>query len=131
MVQFYSLNCFIGFRISLLLDQGKWCSNCYRKHCFTCLLSTLYESNARKCYLSRVVEVQENQKVIETGLYGIVCYPMYFATLLIFLSMSLVLGSYVGFMVMLFYPLTIVIRIKNEEEVLEKSLKEYKEYKEK
>jgi protein-S-isoprenylcysteine O-methyltransferase Ste14 len=95
------------------------------------LLSTLYESNARKCYLSRVVEVQENQKVIETGLYGIVCYPMYFATLLIFLSMSLVLGSYVGFMVMLFYPLTIVIRIKNEEEVLEKSLKEYKEYKEK
>lgn len=82
-------------------------------------------------YLSRVVEVQENQKVIDTGLYGIIRHPMYLATLLMFLAIPLVLGSYIGFMIMLIYPLAIVIRIKNEEEVLEKDLKGYKEYKEK
>lgn len=82
-------------------------------------------------YLSRVVEVQENQKVIDTGLYGLIRHPMYLATLLMFLAIPLVLGSYIGFMIMLIYPLAIVIRIKNEEEVLDKNLEGYLEYKEK
>ncbi len=82
-------------------------------------------------YLSRVLEVQEDQKVIDTGLYGIIRHPMYFATLLIFMAIPLVLGSYVGYLVMLIYPWAIVIRIKNEEEVLEKGLSGYTEYKEK
>jgi len=82
-------------------------------------------------YLSRVVEVQKNQKVIDTGLYGLIRHPMYLATLLMFLAIPLVLGSYIGFMIMLIYPLAIVIRIKNEEEVLDKNLEGYLEYKEK
>jgi len=82
-------------------------------------------------YLSRVVEVQENQKVIDTGLYGLIRHPMYLATLLMFLAIPLVLGSYIGFMIMLIYPLAIVIRIKDEEEVLDKNLEGYLEYKEK
>ena len=82
-------------------------------------------------YLSRVVEVQKNQKVIDTGLYGFIRHPMYLATLLMFLAIPLVLGSYIGFMIMLIYPLAIVIRIKDEEEVLDKNLEGYLEYKEK
>lgn len=82
-------------------------------------------------YLSRTVEIQENQKVIDTGLYGVVRHPMYFATTLLFLSFPLVLGSGVAFVIFLFYPLILVKRIKNEEEVLEKGLEGYKEYKEK
>ncbi len=82
-------------------------------------------------YLSRVVEVQENQKVIDTGLYGLIRHPMYLATLLMFLAIPLVLGSYIGFMIMLIYPLAIVIRIKDEEEVLDKNLEGSLEYKEK
>ncbi len=82
-------------------------------------------------YLSRVVEVQKNQKVIDTGLYGLIRHPMYLATLLMFLVIPLVLGSYIGFMIMLIYPLAIVIRIKDEEEVLDKNLEGYLEYKEK
>ncbi|MGI6580944.1 MAG: isoprenylcysteine carboxylmethyltransferase family protein [Erysipelotrichia bacterium] len=82
-------------------------------------------------YLSRVVEVQKNQKVIDTGLYGLIRHPMYLATLLMFLAIPLVLGSYIGFMIMLIYPLAIVIRIKDEEEVLDKNLEGYLEYKEK
>lgn len=81
-------------------------------------------------YLSRTVEIQENQKVIDTGLYGIVRHPMYFATTLLFLSFPLVLGSVVAFVIFLFYPALLVKRIKNEEIVLEKGLKGYKEYKE-
>lgn len=82
-------------------------------------------------YLSRTVEVQENQKVIDTGLYGIVRHPMYSATLLLFLSMPLVLGSVYAFIIFLVYPLIIVKRLKAEEEFLEKELKGYKEYKQK
>jgi len=82
-------------------------------------------------YLSRTVEVQENQKVIDTGLYGIVRHPMYLATALLFLSFPLVLGSLISFIVFLAFPFTLVKRIKNEEKVLEKGLKGYKEYKEK
>lgn len=82
-------------------------------------------------YLSRTIEVQENQKVIDTGLYGIVRHPMYSVTLILFLAMPWVLGSVIAFLVFLAYPFIIAKRIKNEEEVLEQGLKGYKEYKEK
>ena len=82
-------------------------------------------------YLSRTVEVQENQKVIDTGLYGIVRHPMYAVTILLFLSIPLILGSVISFAIFLIYPIIIAKRIKNEEILLEKDLKEYKEYKKK
>lgn len=82
-------------------------------------------------YLSRTIEVQENQKVIDTGLYGIVRHPMYSATLLLFLSMPLVLGSVYSFLIFLAYPFIIAKRIKDEEELLEKELDGYVEYKQK
>ena len=82
-------------------------------------------------YLSRTVEVSENQKVVDTGLYGIVRHPMYTSTIFLFLSMPLVLDSILSFIVMLVYPIIIIFRISNEEEVLEKELDGYKEYKEK
>ena len=82
-------------------------------------------------YLSRTIEVQNNQKVIDTGLYGIVRHPMYAATILLFLTMPLVLGSIISFFVFLIYPIIIAKRIKNEEAVLEKDLKGYAEYKKK
>ncbi len=81
-------------------------------------------------YLSRTVEVQEGQKVIDTGLYGLVRHPMYLATLLLFLAMPLVLGSVFSFLIMLLYIPIIAKRIKNEEEVLELGLEGYGEYKE-
>ena len=80
-------------------------------------------------YLSRTIEVQENQKVIDTGLYGIVRHPMYSATLLLFLSMPIVLGSVYAFLIFLAYPFIIAKRIKHEEEFLEKELNGYREYK--
>ena len=82
-------------------------------------------------YLSRIIEVQENQKVIDTGLYGIVRHPMYSVTLLLFLSMPLVLGSIYSFLVFLTYPFIIAKRIINEEAFLEKALEGYREYKQK
>ena len=82
-------------------------------------------------YLSRTIEVQENQKVIDTGLYGIVRHPMYSVTLLLFLSMPLVLGSIYSFLIFLAYPIIIAKRIKDEEEFLEKELEGYLEYKQK
>ena len=82
-------------------------------------------------YLSRTIEVQKNQKVIDTGLYGIVRHPMYSATILLFLSLPLVLGSLIYFAGFLIYPFLISIRIKDEEKLLEKELKGYKEYKQK
>ena len=80
-------------------------------------------------YLSRTVEVQENQKVIDIGLYGIVRHPMYMSTLLLFLSMPLVLGSVISFVIMLAYIPIISERINNEEKVLEEGLAGYREYK--
>lgn len=80
-------------------------------------------------YLSRTIEVQENQKVIDTGLYGIVRHPMYAATILLFLTMPLILGSIVSFVIFLVYPIIISKRIRNEEKVLEKELLGYAEYK--
>ena len=82
-------------------------------------------------YLSRTIEVQEGQKVIDTGLYGIVRHPMYSVTLLLFLSMPLVLGSVYSFIIFSMYPFIIAKRIKHEEEFLEKELNGYKEYKQK
>ena len=80
-------------------------------------------------YLSRTVEVQDNQKVIDTGLYGIVRHPMYMATTVMFLAMPLVLGSPFSFLIMLAYLPVIAKRIDNEEAVLEEGLEGYKEYK--
>lgn len=80
-------------------------------------------------WLSRTVEVQENQKVIDTGLYGIVRHLMYTATILLFLAMPLVLGSWLSFAIMLLYPVVIFFRIRNEEQVLEAGLEGYMEYK--
>ena len=82
-------------------------------------------------YLSRIVEIQENQKVIDTGLYKVVRHPMYLSTILLFLSMPLVLGSLFSFIIFLIYPVIVVKRIKNEEEVLERDLDGYLEYKSK
>ena len=82
-------------------------------------------------YLSRTIEVQENQKVIDSGLYGLVRHPMYSATILMFLAMPLVLGSLLSFAVFLVYPFLIVKRITDEEKLLEQELHGYKEYKQK
>ncbi len=79
-------------------------------------------------YLSRTIEVQEGQKVVDTGLYGIVRHPMYSATLILFLSMPLVLGSVISFVITLAYIPIIVKRIRNEEKVLGKDLPGYEEY---
>ena len=82
-------------------------------------------------FLSRTIEVQENQTVVDTGLYGIVRHPMYAVTLLLFLSMPLVLGSAISFLCFLPYPFLIAKRLLNEEAFLEKELPGYKEYKQK
>ncbi|MBQ1877377.1 MAG: isoprenylcysteine carboxylmethyltransferase family protein [Erysipelotrichaceae bacterium] len=82
-------------------------------------------------YLSRTIEVQENQTVVDTGLYGIVRHPMYSATVLLFLSMGLILNSIISFVIMLAYIPLIVTRIRNEEEVLERELNGYVEYEKK
>ena len=81
-------------------------------------------------YLSRTIEVQEGQKVVDTGLYGIVRHPMYMATVLLFLSMPIILGSIFSFVIMLVYIPIIAKRIRNEEKVLEEGLDGYKQYKE-
>ena len=82
-------------------------------------------------FLSRTIEVQENQTVIDTGLYGVVRHPMYSATIILFLCMPLVLGSLISFVIFLMYPFIISKRIRNEEKVLENELAGYVEYKQK
>ena len=82
-------------------------------------------------YLSRTIEVQDNQKVVDTGLYGIVRHPMYAVTLLLFLSMPFVLGSFLSFLCFLPYPFLIAKRLLDEEAFLEKELTGYSEYKQK
>ena len=82
-------------------------------------------------YLSRTIEVQKDQKVIETGLYGIVRHPMYSVTIILFLTMPLIINSIISFIIFLIYPIIIIKRINNEEKVLESNLKGYKEYKKK
>ncbi len=80
-------------------------------------------------YLSRTVEVQENQKVVDTGLYGIVRHPMYAVTIWLFLSIPVILGSWLSLVCFLYYPILIISRIQNEEKILENGLDGYKEYK--
>ena len=82
-------------------------------------------------FLLRTIEVQENQKLIDTGLYGIVRHPMYTATIFLFLSMPLILGSIISFIIFLMYPFIIIKRLKNEEQILERELPGYLEYKKK
>ena len=79
-------------------------------------------------YLSRTIKVQENQKVVDTGLYGIVRHPMYSATIVLFLAMPLILGSLISFFIMLIYPFLIGYRAINEEKFLTKELEGYEEY---
>ena len=80
-------------------------------------------------FLLRTINVEEEQKVVDTGLYGVVRHPMYFSVLLIFMSIPLVLGSLYGFYVFLIFPVILIIRIKNEEKVLVLKLKGYSKYK--
>lgn len=98
---------------------------------FLCAYLLYAEVLRENTYLSRTVEVQKGQTVIDTGLYGIVRHPMYSATVLLFLSMPLVLGSVISFVLFLAYPFLIAKRIRNEEQVLEAELPGYAEYKQK
>lgn len=82
-------------------------------------------------YLSRTVKVEEGQKVVDTGLYGIVRHPMYAATVLLFLMMPLVLGSWYALIIFAFYPAIIVVRLKDEEALLTRQLPGYEAYKQK
>ena len=82
-------------------------------------------------YLSRTIEVSDNQTLVDTGLYSVVRHPMYMATILMFLMIPLILGSFVSFIVFLAYPVIIAVRISNEEKVLTEQLKGYAEYKQK
>ena len=82
-------------------------------------------------YLSRTIRVEEGQTVVDTGLYGIVRHPMYSATLLLFLAMPLILGSWYALIIFAFYPAIIILRLKDEEELLSRELKGYAEYKQK
>ena len=82
-------------------------------------------------YLSRTIEVSDNQTVVDTGIYSLVRHPMYMATILMFLMIPLILGSFVSFIVFLGYPVIIAVRISNEEKVLTEQLKGYAEYKQK
>lgn len=113
------------WRWILLPDWAVWVAAALFLACYLLYAEVLRENT----YLSRTIEVQENQKVIDTGLYGIVRHPMYSATTLLFLTMPLVLASPISFAIMLLYIPLIVIRIRNEEKVLEEGLPGYKEYK--
>ena len=109
----------------VLPDWAVWASAGLFLICYLLYAEVLRENT----YLSRTIEVQENQKVIDTGLYGIVRHPMYMSTFLLFLSMPLVLGSVISFVIMLVYIPIIAKRIRNEEQVLEEGLAGYSDYK--
>ena len=111
----------------VLPDWAVWVSAGLFLVCYLLYAEVLRENT----YLSRTIEVQENQKVIDTGLYGVVRHPMYMATTVLFLVMPLVLASPFSFLIMLLYIPLIAKRIKNEEKVLEEGLVGYKEYKQK
>ena len=109
----------------VLPDWAVWVAAALFIACYLLYAEVLRENT----YLSRTVEVQENQKVIDTGLYGIVRHPMYSATTLLFLAMPLVLASPISFVIMLLYLPLIAKRMRNEEKVLEDGLEGYREYK--
>lgn len=115
------------FQWIVLPDQVSWAGAVIYLASYLLYAEVLREN----AYLSRTVEVESGQKVIDTGLYGIVRHPMYSATVLMFLSMPLILGSVLSFAVFLIYPVLIAKRIQNEEAVLEKGLDGYIGYKEK
>ena len=98
---------------------------------FLCGYLLYAEVMRENTYLSRTVEIQENQRVIDSGLYSVIRHPMYSATILLFFSIPLILGSLYSLLAFLIYPILIVIRINGEEKLLEKELEGYKEYKEK
>ena len=108
----------------VLPDWAVWLAAVLFLACYLLYAEVLRENT----YLSRTVEVQEDQKVIDTGLYGIVRHPMYLATTVLFLAMPLVLASPISFLVLLLYIPLIAKRIKNEEKVLEEGLEGYREY---
>ena len=114
------------FKWCMLPDWAVWVAAVLFLLCYLLYAEVLRENT----YLSRTIEVQENQKVIDTRLYGIVRHPMYMATTVLFLAMPLVLASPISFLIMLLYIPLIAKRIKNEEVVLEEGLEGYKEYKE-
>ena len=96
---------------------------------FLCSYGLYAEVMRENAYLSRTVKVEEGQRVIDTGLYGVVRHPMYFATVLLFLAMPLILGSWISFLIFLIYPVLIALRIRDEELLLERELAGYSEYK--
>ncbi|MBR5065859.1 MAG: isoprenylcysteine carboxylmethyltransferase family protein [Oscillospiraceae bacterium] len=98
---------------------------------FLCAYIMFAEVLRENAYLSRVIEVQEGQKVVDTGLYAVVRHPMYSATVFLFLSMALILDSPISFIIMLLYIPMIAVRAVNEEKVLEKELEGYTEYEKK
>ena len=113
------------YRWSVLPDWAVWVAAVLFLVCYLLYAEVLRENT----YLSRTIEVQENQKVIDTGLYGIVRHPMYMATTVLFLMMPLVLASPISFAIMLLYLPLIAKRIRNEESVLEQGLEGYGDYK--
>jgi len=92
------------------------------------MLAFVFRQNT---YLARTIKVEQNQKVVDNGIYGVVRHPMYSATLILFLTMPIILGSFFALIVFFAYPFIIAIRIKNEEKLLEKELAGYSEYKQK
>ena len=115
------------FRWCVLPDWAVWAATALFLLSYLLYAEVLRENT----YLSRTIEVQENQKVIDTGLYGVVRHPMYMATTVLFLSMPLVLASPLSFLVMLLYIPLIAKRIRNEEIILEQGLAGYADYKKK
>lgn len=113
------------FQWWMLPDWVVWVAAALFLVCYLLYAEVLRENT----YLSRTIEVQEHQKVVDTGLYGIVRHPMYMATTILFLMMPLVLASPISFLIMLLYIPLIVKRIRNEEAVLEQGLEGYSEYK--
>ena len=113
------------FQWLVLTDWAVWLAAALFLFGYTLYAEVLSENT----YLSRTVEVQEHQEVIDTGLYGIVRHPMYMSTTFLFLAMPLVLASPISFLIMLIYIPLIAKRIRNEEVVLEQGLKGYREYK--
>ena len=135
-IAFSGLMFLLGFIIAGLNFRFKWIE---LPNIVTIIGSVLFvisyilyaEVLRENTYLSRTIEVQDNQKVIDTGLYGIVRHPMYAVTIVLFLTIPLILGSIISFVIFLLYPIIISKRINNEEKVLEKELKGYSEYKQK
>ena len=115
------------FQWLVLPDWAVWMAAALFLVCYVLYAEVLRENT----YLSRTIEVQEHQKVVDTGLYGVVRHPMYMATTILFLMMPLVLASPISFGIMLLYIPLIVKRIRNEETVLEQGLEGYSEYKQK